>query len=132
MFTIAADMRNIERFLGNEYLMNSDNYARLISKELADEIFIKIDRNTIATSPATHNISLLTHNNYIPIGELSLILKCETPEWAETYNDDNDIELTDLNNRKTYGLKYLFNGVQQGLTARSSGIYTEMNINLKK
>ncbi len=130
MFTIAADLSMLELLLGNDYLMNTDNYARLISKQLSEDIGIRIERNTIATSPATHNISLITHN-YIPRGDITLILQCHTPLWATQYTDDNDTDLTDSNSRKTYGLKYLFDGVHQGLTARTSGIYTEMNVNLK-
>lgn len=130
MFTLAADLSILELILGDEYLMNTDNYARLIDKQLSDKLYINIEHNTIASSPATHNISLTAHN-YIPKGEITLALRCLTPEWSVNSTDDNDIELNDLNSRKTYGLKYLINGVQQGLTAISSDVYTEMNVKLK-
>jgi len=130
MFTIAANLRLLELVLGDDYLMDTGNYAQLINKELSDEIKIKIDRNTVAKSPATHNISLKIVKG-IQREEIKVILQCLPPEWGFEMTDDNDTQLTELNCNKTYGLKYLLNGVQQGLTARGSGYYMYMIVNLK-
>lgn len=131
MFTIAADLRLLELILGDDYLMDSDNYARLLDKKLSEKIKIKIDRNEVAKSPATHNFSLKTEK-YIPTGEIKVVLQCLPPEWAYAMTDDDDTQLTDLNSNKTYGLKYLLLGVHQGLTARNSGYYMNMIVNLNK
>lgn len=131
MFTIAADLRLLELILGDDYLMDSDNYARLLDKKLSENIKIKIDRNEVAKSPATHNFSLKTEK-YIPTGEIKVVLQCLPPEWAYAMTDDDDTQLTDLNSNKTYGLKYLLLGVHQGLTARNSGYYMNMIVNLNK
>lgn len=130
MFTIAADLRLLELMLGDDYLMDSSNYARLIGKKLSEEIMIDINRNELAKSPATHNFSLKTEN-YIPKGEIKVILQCLTPKWAYSMTDDDDTTLDDTNKMKTYGLKYLLDGVQQGITARNSGYYMNMIVNLK-
>lgn len=130
MFTIAADLRLLELMLGDDYLMDSSNYARLIDKKLSEEIMIDIKRNELTKSPATHNFSLTTEN-FIPKGEINVILQCLTPKWAYSMTDDDDATLDDTNKMKTYGLKYLLDGVQQGITARNSGYYMNMIVNLK-
>lgn len=130
MFTIAADLRLLELILGDDYLMDSSNYARLIDKKLSEEIMIDIKRNELTKSPATHNFSLTTEN-FIPKGEINVILQCLTPKWAYSMTDDDDATLDDTNKMKTYGLKYLLDGVQQGITARNSGYYMNMIVNLK-
>lgn len=130
MFTIAANLRLLELILGDDYLMDTGNYVQLINKELSDEIKIKIDRNTVAKSPATHNISLKIVKG-IQREEIKVVLQCLPPDWGFEMTDDDDTQLTELNCNKTYGLKYLLNGVQQGLTARGSGYYMNMIVNLK-
>ena len=97
---------------------------------MSDEIKIKIDRNTVAKSPATHNISLKIVKG-IQREEIKVVLQCLPPDWGFEMTDDEDTQLTELNCNKTYGLKYLLNGVQQGLTARGSGYYMNMIVNLK-
>lgn len=130
MFTIAADLRLLELMLGDDYLMDSDNYARLLDKKISENIKIRIDRNEVAKSPATHNLSLKTEK-YIPKGEINVVLQCLPPMWAYTMTDDDDTQLTELNSNKTYGLKYLLIGAHQGITARNSGYYMNMIVNLK-
>ena len=128
-FQILAELGALELMLGNDYLMDTDNYARLINKYDTDEWYINVERNTNASSPATHNIFLGTTKNTLT-GTLSVAIRCKSPKWAYELTDDDDSVFTDENNRKTYGLKYMIDGVQQAFEAKSSGDYAVMDFKL--
>lgn len=128
-FMVTANFTSLELLLGNEYLMNADNYSRLINKQDSEEWYIEIARNTNPSSPATHNIILGT-DGPIPQGNLSVAVRCSSPQWAYDFTDDDDSNFTDANQRKTYGLKYMFDGIQQAFTARSNGIYAVMDFKI--
>ena len=109
--------------------MDTNNYSRLINKYDTDEWYINIERNSNSSSPATHNIILGTTTNTLS-GTLSVALCCKSPQWAYDLTDEDDTSFTDANQNKTYGLKYMIDGVQQAFTAKASGVYTVMDINL--
>jgi hypothetical protein len=128
-FQVLAKLDVLELMLGNDYLMDTNNYARLINKYDTDEWYIDVERNTNASSPATHNIILGTTKNTLS-GTLSVAIRCKSPKWAYELTDDDDSSFTDENNRKTYGLKYMIDGIQQAFEAKSSGDYTVMDFKL--
>ena len=128
-FMVTADLSTLELMLGNEYLMDTDNYSRLINKQDSNEWYIGIERNTNAGSPATHNITLGTKST-IAHSDFSVAIRCMTPKWAYEMTDLNDAQFVDGNDRKTYGLKYMFDGIQQAFVSRSSGVYTVMDFKL--
>lgn len=128
-FQVLAKLDVLELMLGNDYLMDTNNYACLINKYDTDEWYIDVERNTNASSPATHNIILGTTKNTLS-GTLSVAIRCKSPKWAYELTDDDDSSFTDENNRKTYGLKYMIDGIQQAFEAKSSGDYTVMDFKL--
>ena len=129
-FKITAELGVLELLLGNDYLMDTNNYSRLINKQDSDEWYISIERNTNSASPATHNITLGT-NTTIPQGNLSVAIRCMSPKWAYDMTDIDDTQFEDGNERKTYGLKYMFDGIQQAFVSRSTGVYTVMDFKLQ-
>ena len=52
-FTIAADMSIYQLLLEKDYIMNVDNYARLINKQDSKEFYMKIAEDRIGSSPMT-------------------------------------------------------------------------------
>lgn len=129
-FKITAELGVLELLLGNDYLMDTNNYSRLINKQDSDEWYISIERNTNSASPATHNITLGT-NTTIPQGNLSVAIRCMSPKWAYDMTDIDDTQFVDGNERKTYGLKYMFDGIQQAFVSKSTGVYTVMDFKLQ-
>lgn len=129
-FRITAELGVLELLLGNDYLMDTNNYSRLVNKQDSDEWYISIERNTNAASPATHNITLGT-NSTIPQGNLSVAIRCMSPKWAYDMTDIDDTQFIDGNERKTYGLKYMFDGIQQAFVSKSTGVYTVMDFKLQ-
>ena len=45
--------------------------------------------------------------------------------------DIDDTQFVDGNERKTYGLKYMFDGIQQAFVSKSTGVYTVMDFKLQ-
>lgn len=130
MFTIGADLRVFQVMLGDEYLMDTDNYARLVNKDTSRDYYINVQHNQAQNSPATHNIEISTE--VLPLkGQFILQVSCNTPKWAHELTDDDDRSFNSENERKTYGLEYIFNGIQQAFTAHDSNPYTRMIINIK-
>ena len=129
-FRILANMEQLEVLLGNQYLMDTNNYSRLVSKEDDEQWFIEIARNTSSQTKVTHNITLKTTGN-ISKGMLNVNLRCNTPQWAYDLTDMDDTSLTEENRMKTYGLKYIFDGITEAFIAKKAEVYATMSINIK-
>lgn len=130
MFTIGADLKELQRMLGDEYLMDTDNYARIINKETSRDYYIKVQHNQAQNSPATHNIEISTQSTPHK-GQFVLQVSCNIPKWAHELTDDDDSYFDGTNEMKTYGLEYIFNGIQQAFTAHDLNPYTTMIFNIK-
>ena len=52
------------------------------------------------------------------------------PTWPEYYNDDEGCNITNSNSEKTYGIKYMTNGIAQAIIRKE--YYTRMTININK
>ena len=129
LFTVGADLGVLDLLLGNDYLLDTDHYARIINKQTADDWYITVSPNTIPTSPATHNISLFTKGN-LPKGDFELVICRKKPKWADEYSDMDDRELSDSNQMKTYGLHFIFDGIVQAYSAKCGNYYSSMNFKM--
>ena len=131
MFTIGMDLSFFSILLGDEYLMNTDSYARLINKQPINDYFIEMEHNKTPNTDYTHNMKLTTDK--ISVGELEIILRNHLPDWISEINDDEglDINKNDAMN-KTFGIKYLVEGIYEAYQIRGNSIYTTMKFNLKK
>lgn len=129
LFTVGADLGVLDLLLGNDYLLDTDHYARIINKQTADDWYITVSPNTIPTSPATHNISLFTKGN-LPQGDFELAICRKKPKWADEYSDMDDSVLSDSNQLKTYGLHFIFDGIVQAYSAKCGDYYSSMNFKM--
>jgi len=131
MFSIGMDLTLFQLLLGDEYLMNSDSYARLIDKQPNNDYYIEMERNTTPSTDYTHNMKLTTEK--IVTGELEIVLRSQMPQWVYDMNDDEGLDIFkgDAIN-KTFGIKYLVEGIYEAYKMRGNDIYTTMNFNLKK
>lgn len=131
MFTIGMDLSLFTVLLGDEYLTNTESYARLINKQPNNDYFIEIEHNTNPDTNYTHNMKLTTDK--ISVGELEIILRNQFPQWIYDINDEEglDIYKNDAIN-KTFGIKYLAEGIYEAYNFSGNSIYTTMKFNLKK
>ena len=61
---------------------------------------------------------------------LEIQLCTGTPTWPEYYNDDEGNQLSDTNSDKTFGIKYMANGIASAIIRQN--YYTRMTININK
>lgn len=131
LFTIAADMSIYQLLLEKEYIMNVDNYARQINKQDAKEFFMKIVEDQIATSPMTLDYQISTSQPMMT-GDFSLVLQRNIPQWAVDMSDDDDRNFNQGNEMKTYGLRYIFDGIEQAYETKVGKVYTSFDIKVEK
>ena len=129
MFTIGANLGLLDLLLGEKYLLDTDNYARIINKQTTDDWYISVATNSLPTSPATHNISLSTKGS-LPKGDFELAICRKKPKWADDFTDMDDRSLNESNKMKTYGLHYVFDGVVQAYSAKCGNYYSSMNFKM--
>jgi hypothetical protein len=131
MFTIGMDLSLFSVLLGDEYLMNTESYAQMIEKQSNNDYFIEMERSTNPNTKHTHNMKLTTEN--VATGELEIVLRSQMPPWVYEINDDEGLDIfkNDAMN-KTFGIKYLVEGVYEAYQMRGNAIYTTMKFNLKK
>ena len=131
MFTIGMDLSLFSILLGDEYLLNTESYARLINKQPNNDYFIEMEDNTNPLTNYTHNMKLTADK--ISVGELEIILRNNLPVWVSEINDDEGLDIH-INNaiNKTFGIKYLVEGIYEAYQRQENTIYTTMKFNLKK
>jgi hypothetical protein len=128
MFTIGMDLSLFSVLLGDEYLMNTESYARMINKKPDNDYFIEMEYHKSADY--THNMKLTTDK--ISVGELEIVLRNNLPDWVSEINDDEGLDIYKDNAiNKTFGIKYLVGGIYEAYQMRGN-IITTMKFNLKK
>jgi hypothetical protein len=133
MITVGMDFSLFKILLGEEYLLNTNNYNRLIKKETNDTIWfgeMNIFPNTTSGTKHTHNLQILfKHDSKIPSDTLVVALINRMPQWVSEVNDDEG--LTPVAD-KTFGIKYLVEGIYDAYIQKGNKNYTTMKFNLKK
>lgn len=118
-FAVNADFSQF--LLGDKYLTNVDNYT------LNDKDYILAITNSPQGSGSyTHSLNLSSEK--VKPSYLSIKLKTHVPEWVERMNDNVGLDIhADESMHKTYGIKYLINGVYEAFTQHND-FYTEIKI----
>ena len=109
--------------LDDDYLCNTELY------ELSDPKFELISVERIKEFKKYSHI-LTFETKQIHPSTLDVLLKSNVPIWPELYNDDEGTEITDKNADKTYGIKYMTNGIASAIIRKD--YYTRMTININK
>ena len=131
MFTIGIDLYQFSILLGDEYLMNTESYAILINKLPNSDYLIEMEHNTNPNTDYTHNMKLTTDK--ISFGDLDIMLQNNFPDWVLEINDDEGFDIYQNNAmNKTFGIKYLVEGIYEAYQMRGNTFYSTMKFNLKK
>ena len=131
MFTIGVDLSLFNVLLGDEYLMDTDSYARLVNKKASSDLFVEINHNENTSQKYTHNMQLSCEK--IPVGDLEIVLMNRMPQWVYDLNDEEGFDIK-ANNAisKTFGIKYLVEGIFEAYDMLGNNIYAKMNLKLNK
>lgn len=109
--------------LSDEYLCNTDLY------ELSDPKFELVSVERINEYKKYSHV-LTFETDHVHPSTLDVVLKTGVPTWPHQYNDDEGDEITDENADKTYGIKYMTDGIASAIIRKD--YYTRMTININK
>ena len=65
-------------------------------------------------------------------GDFSLVLQRNIPAWAKDLTDNDDRNFNQGNEMKTYGLRYIFEGIEQAYETKVGKVYTSLDIIVEK
>lgn len=109
--------------LDDEYLCNTELY------ELSDPKFKLVSVERINDYKKYSHVLTFETENVHP-STLDIKLKTGVPTWPELYNDNEGNEISEDNADKTYGIKYMADGIASAIIRNS--YYTRMTININK
>ena len=109
--------------LDNDYLCDKELY------ELSDSKYELVSVEPIKVYKKYSHI-LTFETKQVHPSTLEIMLKTATPKWPQHYNDDDGNEITDNNADKTFGIKYMTEGISSAIL--KSNYYTRMIININK
>jgi hypothetical protein len=129
MFTVGINLGLYNTLLGNEYLVDTLSYDLQINNRPDKNYRIKLEPYANAGMGYTHTMQLAT--NKITTGDLSIVLKSNLPKWINETNDTIGLDIHKAMN-KTFGVKYLVEGVYEAYILKGHTTYASMKFNLKK
>ncbi|GBU08788.1 hypothetical protein AwDysgo_21190 [Bacteroidales bacterium] len=120
-FSVNVNFSNL--LVDSEYLKNASNYI------LNDKDYQLNITDAPANSLAyTHSLNFTTEK--VKPSNLSIKLRMSVPEWVEEMNDNEGLDINkDEAMNKTYGIKYLVNGIYEAFTQHSD-FYSEIKISI--
>ena len=122
-FTFGVDMEYPLLLYGEEYVTDLNNYKHLITKDTGEEFFGSFRKNMVAASPYTHDITVISDNPFAK-GTFTVVFDGNVPNWVYECSDPDDSTLNESNSLKTYGFKYMCDGVYAGFHANNTSNIT--------
>lgn len=121
--SIGVDYSNL--LLEDEYLLDSNNY------DISNKSYsLEVTKNSNQSSSYTHIIKLTLNQPIISRGTVKISLLNKMPQWIYDFNDADGLDIhEDGAMKKTYGLKYLIEGVSDAYSASSKYASITININ---
>ena len=122
LYSFGVDLDFSHLMLDDDYLVNTHNYTA------TDTTFrMKIEKNP--TSKEYTHVARISNVKPKRNINLKVGLYVALPDWVEAYNDSEGIGLPEENYDKTFGIKYLIEGVNAAFK-RFSDYYTNFEIQI--
>ena len=122
MLAVGVDYSGL--ILSEDYLTDSRNY-KISNKSYT----LEIERRK--KDDYTHILKLYLNPQLrqIPRGNVSVALMKRQSEWIENYTSSDDVGIENITEDKTYGLKYLVNGIYEAYATEED--YSKLVINIQ-
>lgn len=125
-FQVGIDVDFSKLLLSEEYLTDPNNYT-ISNKAYGLEI---VKYSGAKKNKFTHTIKLTLLQPFISKGTIKLSLKNILPVWVNEYTDESGLDIKSPGAmEKTYGLKYLLEGVYDAYSANIQ--YGSITLNIK-
>ena len=109
--------------MSDDYLCNTELY------ELSDPKFELVSVERINEYKKYSHL-LTFETEHVHPTTLEVSIKTDIPKWPELYNDNEGNEITENNADKTFGIKYMTEGIASAIIKKR--YYTRMTININK
>ncbi len=109
--------------LSDEYLCDTHLY------ELSDPKFKLVSVERIKEYKKYSHV-LTFETDHVHPSTLDVVLKTGVPTWPEIFNDEEGNEISEENADKTYGIKYMTDGIASAIIRKD--YYTRMTFNINK
>ncbi len=120
-FSVGVDLKS--SLYDDKYIMNADNYI------YPSNYTLEVLKNNIAGNNFTHILKLTTKS--LKTENVNIKLKNNLPQWATDMNSDNDLKIkTPEQIDKTFGIKYLVEGIYEAYKIRNENKDTLLEINI--
>lgn len=128
-FSVAVDYSNIVE--DPDYFLQKGNYSPINNYSVSIEQ-IK-DTTQLSTKGYTHLLKLQTNNLINPTEILQITLNKKIPDWVNKSSSDDDsyIQNADQKN-KTFGLKYVIEGIDQAFAAKYKTALFSVSVKVNK
>lgn len=104
-FQFAVRVNFSDILLAPEYILNPENY--IVSNSMYNLDIQHVEKDT-------YDLVFKLNQHIISKGTVKVSLLCNIPEWVKTYTDEDGLDINSSNAmEKTYGLKYLIEGVYE-------------------
>lgn len=123
IFTFGVDLGYPILLYGEDYATDLNNYKHIITKETDEEFFGSFRKNMVSESPYTHDITVISDKPFTK-GTFTVVFDGTVPGWVNDCHDMDDSILDSSNSHKTYGFKYMCEGIHAGFHANNSSNIT--------
>lgn len=130
-FSFGANMGLAATLMGDSYIEDTNNYNKIVNKATRELFYGEIEKDYNQRSPYSHSFRVDSDSPFQK-GTFTLAFIPKVPSWAYECTDVDDHVFNGDNDNKTYGLKYIFDGVFSGYNnAGHANILTEFNFEIK-
>lgn len=115
-FSFGVYLDTAAHLMGDGFVEDTDNYVHLVSKVTKQQFYGVIEKDENSTSPYTH-IFRVESKTPFQKGPFTLAFIPKVPKWVSACDDDDDRVFNGSNDKKTYGLINIFNGIYNGFNS---------------
>ena len=123
LFSFGVDLNLPVLLYGKEYATDVRNYRHIVNKQTNEEFYGTFREDLAKASPYTYDITVISEKPF-GRGDFTIVFDGLVPDWVAECNDTDDSVLNAGNSLKTYGFRYMCEGIYAGFHANNTSNIT--------
>lgn len=123
IFTFGVDMSLPILLYGKDYATDLRNYRHVINKQTNEEFYGSFREDFVKASSYTQDITVISEKPFNK-GNFTIVFDGVVPDWIYESTDMDDSILNAGNSIKTYGFRYMCEGIYAGYHANNTNNIT--------
>ena len=123
LFSFGVDLNLPVLLYGKEYATDVRNYRHIVNKQTNEEFYGTFREDFVKASPYTYDITVISEKPF-GRGDFTIVFDGLVPDWVAECNDTDDSVLNAGNSLKTYGFRYMCEGIYAGFHANNTSNIT--------